>query len=186
MVRLEFYSIPARHEINIKRPQMDMHPDRAPLELDVKDAKLELLRAAQVKIDIDTSQMRADIGYKPVVQFVSDAADKGRQDWLSGVDRIVSEGNQISRYDQGTRVGHLADQRLQRDEVSINIKPVSAPVFNVEITPRQSEFTPGHVRVNYKQWSVNTEHEWGTVTGRMIQYPDLVFSLKGNLYDTQV
>ncbi|ARU60431.1 hypothetical protein CBW65_04620 [Tumebacillus avium] len=186
MVRLEFRSIPARHEINIKPPKMDMQPERAPLDLEIQDPKLEILRSAQVKIDIDTSQMRADIGYKPVLQLSGDAAAKGQQAWLEGVSRIVSEGNQLSRYDKGTRVGHLADQRLQQGEVSVGIKPVSPPKINVDITPQQAEFTPGHVRVNYKQWSVNTEHEWGTVTGQMVQYPDLEFTLKGNLYDTRV
>ncbi|TCP57837.1 hypothetical protein EV586_102283 [Tumebacillus sp. BK434] len=186
MVRLEFRSIPAKHEIIIKQPKMDMHPDRAPLELEIQDPKLEILRSAQVRIDIDSSQMRADIGYKPVLQIAADAAARGHQEWLAGVDRIVSEGNQLSRYDQGTRVGHLAEQRLQQGGVSIGIKAVTPPKISVDITPQQAEFTPGHVRVNYKQWSVNTRHEWGTVTGKMIQYPDIEFELKGNLYDTRV
>lgn len=186
MVRLEFRSIPARHEISIKAPKIDMSPERTPLDLEIQAPKLEIHRSAQVKIDIDMTQMRSDIGYKPVLQIAADAAARGQQEWLSGVDRIVSEGNQLSRYDKGTRVGHLADQRLQQGEVSVGIKPIAPPKINVDISPMQAEFTPGSVRVNYKPWSVNTHHEWGTVTGRMLQYPDLEFSLTGNLYDTRV
>ncbi|MFD2170105.1 DUF6470 family protein [Tumebacillus lipolyticus] len=185
MVRLEFRSIPARHQIEIKQPKMDMRPERPPLDLEIQKPKLEILHGAQVKIDIDMTQTRADLGYKPILQLAADAASDGYQAWLAGVDRIVSEGNQLSRYDQGTRVGHLADQRLQQEMASIRLKPVAPPKINVEIAPRHAEFTPGSVRVNYKQWSVNTQHEWGRVTGKMIQYPDLEFTLKGNIYDTR-
>jgi hypothetical protein len=186
MVRLEFRSIPARHEISIKPPKMDMHPERPPLDLEIQAPKLEILKRSQVKIDIDMSRMRADIGYKPVLQLAADFAARAQEEWLAGVDRIVSEGNQLARYDQGTRVGHLAEQRLDQDMVTVGIKPVSPPKINVEIVPRQSEFTPGHVRVHHRPWSVNTQHEWGTVTGKMIQYPDLEFWLVGNFYDTRV
>ncbi|NYE56878.1 DUF6470 family protein [Carboxydothermus ferrireducens] len=80
-----------------------------------------------VRVLIDTTRCRADIGYLTPVEFSRAQAKKGMDAALEGIARRVEEGNLLAAFEKGNTIENIVVPPLQDVELTVRMLPSVRP-----------------------------------------------------------
>ncbi|GAV26143.1 hypothetical protein ciss_20760 [Carboxydothermus islandicus] len=83
-----------------------------------------------VRVLIDTTRCRADIGYLTPVEFSRTQAKKGMDAALEGIVRRVDEGNLLAAFEKGNTIESIVVPPLQEVELTVRMLPTVRPEIN--------------------------------------------------------
>jgi hypothetical protein len=170
-IRLE--STPGQIVINTIKSNSEMERPKNELSIEQPKAALDINRTPS-RLTIDQIKAREDIDLKHISRRIEEAAQKGYQDWLSGIARVSQDGDELMMIENG---GHpIAEQAKRNSEsamldfnigwipsaggvkidyapskVDINWK-VNRPIIDTYINNPIINYTPGKAEVSLKQY----------------------------------
>lgn len=102
------------------------------------------VHTTQARLLIDQSSCWANLGIKPVKDYIADFAAESRQKALEGDARRTREGERVMRLDRGEKnvFQHIAQERMQ-ESAKGRIRSYS-PDVKPELT-----FVPGKLEIDY-------------------------------------
>lgn len=163
--------------LSIRQPRADLEITTHPAEAEIK--------TDQIKVKIDQKQCFSEAGLKDVFELTRDFANKGMQDVLEGIGRIVDEGNRMAQIDnKADPFVEIATNKSLPEPAPVNITfiPQSRPKIDVE----------GGVNIKWKAGSVDMKSRINspeiTATPHsmeiyLAQRPDFHFEFVGNNVD---
>lgn len=170
-IRLE--STPAKVEIRTQNGMMEMEQSPADVSIEQPTAEMEIDRRPSV-LSIDQTKAREDMDLKHISKRIDEAAQRGYQDWLSGLSRVSQDGDELMMIEHGGNP--IAEQAKRNGEspiyefnvgwipsaggVQINYDPgkiimnwkVNKPIIDIIANKPSTQYTPGKVHVDLKQY----------------------------------
>ncbi len=142
--QIRLQSTPAAIGITTTPGRMEI--EQPPAELDIQQPKaiVEIERRPS-KLTIDQTEARADVDLKSIFRRTRDAKEQGYQDWLSGLARVASDGDELMMIENGG--GAIAAQAKRNSEDPIY-------EFNIGWIP-----SAGSVKIQYDPGSVSIHAE---------------------------
>ncbi|WP_409252010.1 DUF6470 family protein [Bacillus sp. SCS-153A] len=172
--QIRLSSTSAAIQINTTSGKMEIEQPPAKLDIQQPQAKLEMERRP-AKLTIDQTEARADVDLKSVFRRTRDAAELGRQDWLQGLARLASDGDELMMIESGS--GPIADQAKRNSEdpmqeinigwvpshgsvkisyepgeVKINVEPQKVR-NNSKAQKPVINYTPAHIKINLSRYN---------------------------------
>lgn len=174
--QIRLNSLFARIEIERTSPQHSIEQPKA--ELDIQQPKAEMtIDRIPSKLSIDQSKAWEAMDLKNIFRRIEEFAQNGYQDWLKGLGRRTSEGEQLMKIEnKGHPIVSLAKQNSEKPMLDFNIGFVP-PHNSVKI-----DFDPGKLNIQWEPKKVinNTrtqkpiiEYNPGKVTTKIKNYPQL-------------
>jgi Family of unknown function (DUF6470) len=153
-------------------------------EVAIKQPKAELqIEAIPGKLTIDQTQAWEDMDLKNVLKRIEEFAQNGYQDWLAGMGRMSSEGDDLMRVENDGNP--IADHAKMNSESPIY-------EFNIGFVPShfcvKTNYQPGDLKIDWKTHKPEIEvklnkphHEYtpGVVRGEMKKWPSLKIEVIG-------
>jgi hypothetical protein len=152
--------------LEIEQPKPELSIQQLPTDLDIKKTPS--------KLTIDQTKAREDVDLKHISRRIEEAAQRGYQDWLSGLVRVSQDGDELMMIESG---GHpIAAQAKRNSEspilefnigwipsvggVKINYDPgkvdikwqVNKPIIESTTNKPLINYTPGKVEISLKQY----------------------------------
>lgn len=88
--------------IGIEQSRDIMHMNAPPADFKLEKKPVTLsIKKTWPAVHINQTETRASMGYKPVVPFQKDIAQKGQSIALAGIRRIAREGDRLGRIEEG-------------------------------------------------------------------------------------
>lgn len=115
--------------INYIKPQMELVTKQADMQITQIPAVIDI-SIAYPQVNIDMSEVRADIGYKDILPFAKEHANEGQATVLSRIERIAAEGNTLARSAGKGReiIGQIAwNNWFDNYEISVDVVPHTPP-----------------------------------------------------------
>lgn len=167
-------------KMKISQPKVDF-------ELRQKQPKI-ILQAEPIQVKIDQSQCRNEIGFKTNTAFGDDNAARGKQAASEGIDRIVSEGNQLAAIEnRADAIAEIAAQNtLQIYDFNIEFLPKSRPQIDFVGGKVDIKVDEGYVDVISKPNKPIIDVESGSVEIFMRQKPEIHFEYIGQKIDKSI
>ncbi|WP_137791996.1 DUF6470 family protein [Bacillus sp. E(2018)] len=170
--QLRLESTNARIGLHTQQPVQEIQ--QAPADLKIRQPKAELeVNVTPSQLTIDQTEAWADMDLKHVSRRIEEFAQRGYEDWLSGLARISQEGDDLMRVENGGNP--IAEHAKMNSEspmyefnigfipransVKINYRPsemelnwkTHKPEIDVTIIKPQHQYTPGKVNVSIEQ-----------------------------------
>ncbi|SFD41917.1 hypothetical protein SAMN05428981_101318 [Bacillus sp. OV194] len=162
-------------QIGITTIQPVQEIEQKPADLEIQQPKADLsIETTPGMLTIDQSQAWADMDLKPISKRIEEFAQKGYSDWLDGLARMASQGDELMRIENGGQP--IADQAKENGEnpmlefnigfvpspfsVKTNYEParvnihwqVNKPIIEARINKPRHSYKPGEVHIDMKQW----------------------------------
>ncbi|PLT31069.1 DUF6470 family protein [Peribacillus deserti] len=162
-------------QIELRTIQPKQSIEQKPADLSIEQPKAELrIKTTPGRLTIDQAKAREDVDLKSMFKRTEEAAQQGYQDWLSGLARVASDGEELMKIENGFHA--LANQAKSNSEspiydfnigwipsegsVKINYEPAKVsieadpqkPRINVNVNKPFHEYTPGRTEVSLKQY----------------------------------
>lgn len=143
-----------KSSLEIEQPKSELSIEQPPAELDIK--------RTNSKMTIDQTKAREDVDLKHISRRVEEAAQRGYQDWLSGLARMSQDGDELMMIENG---GHPIPVQSKRNSESPMLE------FNIGWIP-----SAGGVKINYEpgkvdiKWNVNKPIIKSTINKPNINY----------------
>ncbi|MBM7561322.1 DUF6470 family protein [Fusibacter tunisiensis] len=159
------------------------------LDIQTRKPKLEI-RTTRPQMNIDQSQPFAEAGLKNIQAFMSDSVSYAKQVVSQGIDRIVSQGNEMK--DIHTGVDPIPDQAIYNAydlfEKTFNfaLVPSSRPEINVTPGEVTTTLNPGEVINNTMPRRVQMDYTPWQISYYMKQYASIRFSFEPSKFETMV
>lgn len=179
--QLRMETTKAKLELSIKQPVQEIEQRPADITIQQQPAELDIQRTPGM-LSIDQSQARADMDLKSISRRIEDFAQQGYSDWLSGLERLAQQGDELMMIeDGGSPIPMQAKENSESPLYDFNVAFIPTP-NSVRIN-----YDPGRVDLNWKvnspQIEVKTNkpiHQYtpGTVKGEMTQWPSLSISVE--------
>ena len=83
-----------------------------------------------IKVQIDTTRCRADLGYLTPLELSRSLAQKGIDAALEGIGRRVDEGNLLAAFEKGNTIENIVVPPLQEVELTVRMIPSVRPAIN--------------------------------------------------------
>ncbi len=166
-------------QINIanQKAKQDIEQPSAEMSIKQPSATLEIERTPG-QLSIDQTKAREDMDLKNISKRIEEFAQRGYEDWLSGLARMSQEGDNLMRIESGGNpipehakinsenpiyefnIGFVPSANsvkinYQPGDVKLNWK-TSKPEIDVKINKPTHNYTPGKVEINMKQWPTLT------------------------------
>ncbi|WP_226643238.1 DUF6470 family protein [Mesobacillus subterraneus] len=131
-------------EINTHNAKLVFEQPIAELSIQQPTAELDINRTP-LKLSIDQTKAREDMDLKNISKRIEEFAQQGYQDWLSGLERVSQDGNELMMIENGGNA--IADQAKRNSE---------SPMldFNIGWIPSMGSvkvgYYPGQVNINWK------------------------------------
>lgn len=156
--------------LTIQEPQQKLKQRPADMTIEQPAAEVSI-HTTPGKLEMDSTQLRADVGMYTFTEFARKAAEKGVQDVLQGIARRVNDGNQIGDIVNGTTIGSIERSKRKLDysvgmtyipsfnatkiqytpaKVDVQVQ-TNKPKINVQMNKPQHTYTPGKVDVALTQ-----------------------------------
>ncbi|WP_409295727.1 DUF6470 family protein [Peribacillus sp. SCS-26] len=171
--QIRLQSTPGKIEMRTVQPQQMI--DQMPAELSIEQPKAELsIETTPGKLTIDQTRAREDVDLKSIFKRTAEFAQQGYEDWLSGLARVASDGDELMQIENGFKA--IVNQAKRNSEspmydfnigwvpshgsVKINYEPAEVKVDAVPQKPRITaeavkpihEYTPGQTEISMKQY----------------------------------
>ncbi|KMY55509.1 hypothetical protein AC623_17480 [Bacillus sp. FJAT-27231] len=166
----------AKIEMTTQQPVQSIEQPSAELDLQQPPAEMTIERTP-ARLTIDQTKAREDMDLKHISKRIEEAAQQGYQDWLGGLERVSSQGDELMMIENGGEP--LIDQAKQNSEgpelefnigwipsaggVSIQYDPGKVDI-NVKVNPVINNTRPQKPIYNYQPGKINIS---------MKQYPSL-------------
>ncbi|WP_175640281.1 DUF6470 family protein [Metabacillus schmidteae] len=132
-IRLE--STNAQISIESRSATTQVQQQKADMSIEQPKANLSF-RTNPGKLTIDQTQARADVEIKSVFHSIEENTQEGKQGWSTGIKRIVQEGEELMKIENG---GNPIATQAQRN----GYKPMKE--FGIGFVP-----SVGSVKINYQ------------------------------------
>ncbi|GGB43688.1 DUF6470 family protein [Fictibacillus barbaricus] len=159
--------------LNIQKPVQEIEQPAAEISIQQPKAELEM-ETTPGKLTIDQTQAWEDMDLKHIFKRIEDFAQNGYQDWLAGMGRRASEGDDLMRIENGGipiadhakingespiyefNIGFVPSHfsvktNYQPGDLKINWK-ANKPEIDVQVNKPRHDYTPGVIRGEMKQW----------------------------------
>lgn len=170
-IRLE--STPSKIEISTQKSMLEIDQNPAELSIEQPAAEMEIDRQPSM-LTIDQSKAREDMDLKHISRRIEEAAQRGYEDWLSGIARVSQDGDELMMIENGGNP--LAEQAKRNGEspvfefnigwipsaggVQINYDPgklnikwkVNKPIIEIRTNKPTIQYTAGKAEINMKQY----------------------------------
>jgi hypothetical protein len=170
--QLRLESTFAKIGLTIHNPVQEIQQQPAELIIKQPNAELQIDRTPS-QLTIDQTEAWADMDLKHVSRRIEEFAQKGYEDWLTGLARVSQEGDDLMRIENGGNpipehakiksespiyefnIGFIPSA----NSVKINYQPsvlkldwqTHKPEINVKVNKSVHQYTPGTVNVNLTQ-----------------------------------
>lgn len=182
-MELRIHQKPAILALEIKDPKTEIHHKPADFSLQTAAASFEMQRSSD-KVNISYIPCEEAIGYYRYDAYGRKMAADGKAAVAVGIDRWVSEGNQmLDVHKNGFIIPDLAqrDSQSPMREISIGVKPgadVSYDPGKLKIDAK-----PNPVNYSMKTGELNVEATLGSVNAYLKQEPSFDIEFIGNIFD---
>lgn len=186
MLKLNISQQPAKLELNITNPMLNLKTKAPKLNLSTEPAIVEI-RQIKGKLEIDQYPCRYSIGFRNNADFSSDAAQEGKRIVLETIGRIAAEGNRLANIESGENaIANIATESNFSESPDITWGRIELPNFYYE--PGKIEFNPvrGKLKLELDRGTVDVQLQRGEVHGTMAQYQKLRFWTTEGKYDMMV
>ncbi|RZT21571.1 DUF6470 family protein [Fictibacillus sp. BK138] len=169
-IRME--STSAKIGIKISSPIQKIQQQPADLRIKQPKANLEIERTPSL-LTIDQTEARADMDLKHISRRIEEFAQKGYEDWLTGLARVAQEGDDLMSIENGGNP-ILEHAKINSESpiyefnigfipsvnsVKINYQPSSVklnwqthkPEIDIQVNKPYHQYIPGSVSVNLTQ-----------------------------------
>lgn len=160
---LKMSSQAARIGLNISKPSMSLTSTQAQITMETAPSRLEITSTSP-RIQIDQSQCFADEDHRNITDFMQYWSDYSRSQLAQGIDRIVSNGNNLAAIQTDFSIPEMAAQASEEQaDFEIVAVPSELPRISVDMQPVSYQFTPTELRMDVKPGQVNNQFQWGKV-----------------------
>lgn len=140
--QIRLQSISAQIGIHTTKGQQIIEQKQADVSIQQPKADLTI-ETTPSQLTIDQTEAWADMDLKHISRRIDEAAQRGYQDWLKGIERRMHEGRQLRRIqDGGNAIAAIAKQRTT--------KPIQPA--NIDFIPK-----PGSVKFDYQPSKANID-----------------------------
>lgn len=167
--------------LDIQKPVQKI--EQSPADMQIRQPAAELsMQTTKSQLQIDQTQVRADLGFYSLPDFSRNAAQKGEQDILEGIARRAREGRQLGDIRKGQNaiadIAATKNERMQPKSLGIRFIPsfgavkldyipgdveidvqTKKPEIDVTIQKPVHNYTPGKVNVELLQ-KPSIEIDW--------------------------
>jgi Family of unknown function (DUF6470) len=169
-IRLE--STSAKIGLTIDKPVQEIQQQPADLMIKQPTPELQIDRSPS-QLTIDQTEAWADMDLKHISRRIEEFAQKGYEDWLTGLSRLAQEGDDLMRIENGGNpipehakmnsespiyefnIGFIPSD----NSVKINYQPsvvklnwqTHKPEINVKVNKPVHQYTPGPVNIDLTQ-----------------------------------
>ncbi len=179
LLRIE--TIPIEYQLQIQKPRLELQQAQNPQGKMEKTPSSLKISTKNIKVRLDTTDMRSSIGLKSAKTLISDAAIYGKQVALDAIGEMSRYGEEISRIQDGVTVAGLIQQKMleQPDTVTVFL-PSTGPVISWEPNKMEMQYDPGKLGFD---WEVN-QNIMNYVPGKfemvIKQYPKVLIEYLGD------
>jgi len=176
---------PALIGLNITQAKVQLQTTPGRVEIETIPAQLDI-QSPRPQLHIDQSQCFADKGFKSPERVTADQVSKAQADYMSGLDRIASEGDQLSKI-KATSIADIAGSHSgQQYDFNVQCVPKQPPIINCEVYPVQFNNQAAKVNVNYIPANVELNYQPSQVETFLRQKATLEINWVGNNIDSRV
>lgn len=131
-------------ELGLTIPEPKQHIEQSPADMQIRQPAAELtIQTTHGQLQIDQSQLRADLGLYSSTEFARNAAQKGEQVIKQGIARRAREGEQLGDIAKGNTIASIAASKNKfMHQKQLGIKFI--PSFNAV----KLDYTPAQVQIN--------------------------------------
>lgn len=160
--------------------RLEMKQAQTKLKLSKRNGQLSI-RSQNIKVNINTREMRNSLGYKDMIAMARDASERGTQAARDAVAQYTETGNQMAQIHKGANIPDILYSRLVRDAAT---EMVFLPSVGAEISwePGSVEFnyTPSELSFEWERIKKSMEFVPGSFAGEIKQYPKVEIEYLGD------
>ncbi len=176
MLQINISTQPIRMDYKTQNARLDLKSTPPKVQMETTPATLEI-RQPRGELTIDHTPFRYSLGLKNIADFARDNASLGRQTVMDTIARIVGEGNQMARFENGSNaIANIAYGASLVKVPEFTVAPLAAPNIQYQANPAQIKAMAGNVNVTVQPGRVQGDYQPGKVDIRVIQYPSIEFS----------
>ncbi|MTH55059.1 hypothetical protein GKZ89_16770 [Bacillus mangrovi] len=174
--QIRIQSTPGKIGHTTIQPRMEQQQPKPSLSIQQPKADLTI-ETTKGELSIDTTEARADVDLKHISRRIQEFAQQGYQDWLEGMARVSSQGDDLMKIENG---GNPIPEQARANSES----PIYD--FNIAFIPRAGgvklNYTPAQVKIDAEprkpviDVQINKpilDYTPGDTEFDMLQYPDL-------------
>ncbi|NLW90813.1 MAG: hypothetical protein GXY34_04360 [Syntrophomonadaceae bacterium] len=184
MLELRINRQPAMIGLNITKAQVDLQTTAGQVNMETTPAKLDIHSPAPV-LHIDQRQCFADKGMKSIDRFMSDWVAEAHSDFVTGLSRTASEGDQLARFRSCSIADIVNSDSGQMPDFVLKSVPQQPPEIWCEVYPVQFNNQAGEVHFDYIPARVEANSQPGQVETYLLQKPFLEINWVGKNIDTR-
>ncbi len=187
MVSLRITSTDALIGINTTPASMSISQPKADFEMHQKHAKVKI-KTEPLEIRIDQRQCFNEAGLKDNTAFMEDNVQKAKQDFIQGIDRVVSEGNMMAaiEYNSNAIVEISLNNSIKIYDFNVDFIPKSRPIIEFLGGNLDIQVDEGYVELKAKQNKPIIDVKVGGVEIYIRQNPELKIEYVGDNMDETI
>ena len=170
-IEFEYRSTPARLEIQQSRASLEITRERNGLSI----------RSNPIRVRINSEAARASAGLKNMTRLVRDHASAARSIAMSGIQRIVEEGNQMADiHVSGKVIANVAASNMTvMAETALTFMPSERPEISYAGGDIEIRFVPDKLHFSWNINKVNTQFVPPEFEIMITQWPELIIEYIG-------
>lgn len=161
---------PAKFDLAIKQPELDLSPNSAELSLHTE----------YPEVIVDLRQSFNTMGLQDIITLEKTEATEARKTVLSGIERRVADGEKM-REPKGPSVAKIASDSAPRmilkKELKLGLMPETPPKISAKLGSVEGRYTPGALNGNYIRGTITGDFAWGRVNVYMEREPNIDISV---------
>lgn len=161
---------PAKLNLAIKQPELDLSPKPADLALHTE----------YPEVIIDLRESFNTMGLQDIVSLEKTEAAEARKTVLSGIERRVADGEKM-REPNGPSVAKIvsdsAPQMILKKELKLGLMPEAPPKISAKLGSIKGSYSPGNLNGNYTRGTITGDFAWGRVDVYMEREPSIDISV---------
>lgn len=172
MQLLKITRIPIEYKLEIDRPRLEVkQADNPNYDVSVQPSKMDI-ETQNIKVRLDTTEMRSSLGLKSAPRLISEASDRGAQAAKDATASYAEFGNQLAQIHHNVDVANIILNRmLEQPDSYTAFLPTTGPEISWE---------PAQISMNYQaasqkfDWNVHKnvmDYVPGKFRMNIVQYP---------------
>ncbi|MCI9575710.1 MAG: hypothetical protein HFJ84_03355 [Clostridiales bacterium] len=175
LIRIE--SIPIEYEMKSNSAKLEMKATQIPPitgTMQLENVRLDL-RAKNIQVQLDSSQMRHDLGFRTTADMARENAQKGMEHIQELTRNYVETGKQLSNIHEGVDISQIVKQKtLEQPSTPYT---VFLPNGGTEISWIPNDLTihynPPQFDVEYQMSKYQFEYTPASIDFTITQYPEV-------------
>ncbi|MCI8622807.1 MAG: hypothetical protein HFG26_04010 [Provencibacterium sp.] len=181
MQLLRITSVPIQYQIQVERARLEMSKEGETRgRMEQRDAQLQL-RARNIQMRMDSTDMRASLGLKSVGRKISEAAQQRKQAALNLTAQYASEGEKMTQ--KGVDVTQIVADRLfgqsQQSSSTLVFLPTVGPAITWQPNDLQVQYNPGELNFDWEIMRNAMDYVPGKFQMNILQYPKVQIEYLG-------